>query len=72
MGKTRLALKAAEEIADDFQDGSFFVPFAPIRLVDHIIQTIAEAVNFPLPTHEDPKHQLLSYLQKKTTSVGNG
>lgn len=65
MGKTRLALKAAEEIADDFQDGSFFVSLAPIRSVDHIIQSIADAVNFPLPTHEDPKYQLLRYLKKK-------
>jgi len=65
MGKTRLALKAAVEVAGDFQDGSFFVPLAPIHSVDHIIQSVAEAVNFPLPTHEDPKHQLLRYLQKK-------
>jgi len=65
IGKTRLALKAAEEISYDFQDGSFFVSLAPIRSVDHLIQTIAEAVNFPLPTYEDPKRQLLRYLQKK-------
>ena len=65
MGKTRLALKAAEEMAVDFQDGSFFVSLAPIRSVDHIIQTIAESVNFPLPTYEDPERQLLRYLQKK-------
>ena len=65
MGKSRLALKAAEELVDDFQDGSFFVSLAPIRSVDHIIQSIAEAVNFPLPTHEDPKYQLLRYLKKK-------
>ena len=65
IGKTRLALKAAEEIGDDFEDGCFFVPLAPIRSVEHIIQTIAEAVKFPLATHEDPQHQLLRYLQKK-------
>jgi len=65
MGKTRLALKIAEVVADDFQDGSFFVPLAPIHSVDHIIQPIAEAVNFSLPTHENPKHQLLRYLKKR-------
>jgi len=65
MGKTRLALKVAEEIADEFQDGSFFVSLAPIRSVAHIVQAVAEAVNFPLPTHEEPKHQLLRYLRKK-------
>ena len=65
MGKTRLALKTAEEAVDDFRDGCFFVSLAPIHSVDHIIQSVAEAVNFPLPTNEDPKHQLLRYLQKK-------
>ncbi|MEJ2756917.1 MAG: LuxR C-terminal-related transcriptional regulator [Anaerolineales bacterium] len=65
MGKTRLAMKAAEEAAGDFPDGVFFVSLAPIHSADHIVQTVAEAVNFPTPTHEDPKVQLLRYLQKK-------
>jgi predicted ATPase/DNA-binding CsgD family transcriptional regulator len=65
MGKTRLALKAAEGAADDFADGIFFVPLAPIRSVKDIIQTIAEGLKFPIATHEDPKLQLLRYLQKR-------
>ena len=65
IGKTRLALKAAEGAAEDFKDGVFFVPLAPIRSVKDIIQTIAEGLKFPIATHEDPQHQLLRYLQKK-------
>jgi len=65
IGKTRLALKAGEEAADDFEDGTFFVSLAPIGSVEHIIQTIAEALKFPLATHEEPQHQLLRYLQKR-------
>ncbi|MEA3438824.1 MAG: LuxR C-terminal-related transcriptional regulator [Chloroflexota bacterium] len=65
MGKTRLALKAAEGASDDYEDGIFFVPLAPIRSVEHLIQTIAEGLKFPLATHEDPQHQLLRYLKKK-------
>ena len=65
MGKTRLALKTAEDMVDNFRDGCFFVSLAPIRSVDQIVQSIAEAVNFPLPTNEDPKYQLIRYLQKK-------
>jgi len=65
IGKPRLALKAAEGAADNFEDGCFFVPLAPIRSAHHIIQTIAEALNFPLATHEDPQHQLLNYLKKR-------
>jgi len=65
IGKTRLALKAAGEAAGDFEDGCFYVSLAPIRSVEHIVQTIAEAVRFPLSTHEDPRHQLLRYLRKR-------
>ena len=65
IGKTRLALKTAAELADEFDHGSFFVSLAPIRSVDHIVQTIAEAVKFPIATHENPQHQLLRYLQKR-------
>ena len=65
IGKTRLASKAAEEAADDFEDGCTFVSLAPIRSVEHIIQTIAEAVKFPIATHEDPQHQLLRYLRNR-------
>lgn len=65
IGKTRLALKAAEGEVDDFEDGVFFVRLAPIRSTKDIIQTIAEGLKFPIATHEDPKLQLLRYLQKR-------
>lgn len=65
IGKTRLALKAAEEGSKEFKDGCFFVSLAPIRSADHIVQTIAEAVKFLLATHEDPQQQLLRYLANK-------
>jgi predicted ATPase/DNA-binding CsgD family transcriptional regulator len=65
IGKTRLALKAAAVAADDFEDGIFFVSLAPIRLAEHIVQTIAEAVKFPVATHEDPQYQLLRHLQRR-------
>jgi DNA-binding CsgD family transcriptional regulator len=65
IGKTRLALKVARDAEDDFADGCFFVALAPIRMVEHIVQTIAEAVRFSVATHEDPQYQLLRYLRKK-------
>jgi predicted ATPase/DNA-binding CsgD family transcriptional regulator len=65
IGKTRLALKTAADMAEEFDHGSFFVSLAPIHSVEHIVQTIAEAVRFPLATQEDPQHQLLRYLQKR-------
>jgi predicted ATPase len=65
IGKTRLALKTAVETAEFFEDGSFFVPLAPIRSIESIIQTIAEAIKFPLATSEDPQNQLLGYLRNR-------
>ena len=65
IGKTRLALKLATDMADNFNDGSFFVPLAPIQAVEHMVQGIAEVLKIPLTTDEDPKYQLLRYLRHK-------
>jgi predicted ATPase/DNA-binding CsgD family transcriptional regulator len=65
IGKTRLALRTAAEISDEFEHGCFFVSLAPINSVEHIIQTIAEGLKFPMATYEDPQHQLLRYLRNK-------
>ena len=65
IGKSRLALKAAREMIPDFKDGAYFVSLAPIASVDHLLQTIAEAVRFPLATQENPEYQLLRYFRKK-------
>lgn len=64
-GKTRLAVKTAQQIANEYPDGVFFVPLAPISAADRVVQTIAEAVKFPLMTQEDPKIQLLRYLRNR-------
>ncbi len=65
IGKTRLALKTAEGAVGSYKDGTFFVSLAPISLVEHVSQTIAEAVKSPIATHENPQIQLLRYLQNK-------
>ena len=49
----------------DFKDGTFFVPLAPLRKVENILQTIAESIKVPLATKEDPKHQLLRFLENR-------
>jgi predicted ATPase/class 3 adenylate cyclase len=43
-GKTRLALQAAAELADDFGDGVFFVPLAPVRDAALVTSAIVQAV----------------------------
>jgi len=65
IGKTRLALKVAEGMTEDFKDGVFFVQLAPISSAKDIIQTIAEGLKFPIATHDEPQIQLLRYLQKR-------
>jgi predicted ATPase/DNA-binding SARP family transcriptional activator len=65
IGKTRLAIKAAEGAAGEMKHGCFFVSLVPVSSTDTLIQRIAEVLGFPLATHEDPKHQLLRSLRDK-------
>jgi predicted ATPase len=41
-GKTRLALQVAAELSDDFGDGVFFVPLAPVQDPELVAPTIAQ------------------------------
>ncbi|HEU5279356.1 MAG TPA: adenylate/guanylate cyclase domain-containing protein [Gaiellaceae bacterium] len=41
-GKTRLAMQVAAELVDDFRDGAFFVPLAPVQDAALLGPTIAE------------------------------
>lgn len=65
IGKTRLALQAASDLRDEFENGVFFVSLAPINSGEHIVQTIAEAIGFPLATEVAPLEQLLSHLRRR-------
>ena len=65
IGKTRLALQAANVLRDEFKNQVFFVPLAPISSSKHVIQAIAEAIGFPLSTEEAPIDQLLAHLRMK-------
>ncbi len=65
IGKTRLALRAASDLHDQFENGVFFVSLAPINSGKHIAQAIAEAIGFPLSTEAAPIDQLLSHLRRR-------
>lgn len=65
IGKTRLALQAASSLRDEFENGVFFVPLAPISSGTYVVQTIAEAIGFPLSTEEVPLNQLLAHLRRR-------
>jgi predicted ATPase len=69
IGKTRLAIQVAQDSTASFAHGCFFIPLAPIRETAHIIQTIAETLNFPIATHEDPLRQLLRFLRNRNLLI---
>jgi predicted ATPase/class 3 adenylate cyclase len=47
-GKTRLALQAAGELADDYPDGVFWVPLAPLRDPALVLAQVAQALGAKL------------------------
>lgn len=58
-GKTRLSLQLAAAVADEFEDGVYFVPLAPIDDPDLVAATIAQSLSlpeaaWPLPTGQQP------------------
>ncbi|MCL4263126.1 MAG: protein kinase [Anaerolineae bacterium] len=65
IGKTRLALAAAQSVLDAFPDGVFFVPLAPLTTAAHILTTLIENLHLQPINTKEPKDQLLAYLRQK-------
>ena len=63
-GKTRLALQVAAESLDDFRDGVFFVPLAPLTDPDLVLPTIASTLGL----HEGGGQPLAERLQGYVTA----
>ena len=65
IGKTRLAIEAAQHVQDLFPDGIWFVPLAPLNLPALIVPTIADALDFKFSDPTNHQVQLLRYLHLK-------
>src|SRR5574341_398441 len=65
IGKTRLALQAADQHRHAFTDGVAFIPLASVGSVNTVISAIANAIHFSFYGPSDPKVQLLNYLRDK-------
>ncbi len=65
IGKTRLALQAAVEVLDEFDDGVFFVALAPIRDPALVANTIAKALGVGEFSGQTPAQALQAHLQAK-------
>src|SRR5688572_23138401 len=62
VGKTRLALAAAREVAQTFADGVAFVPLAPISDPDLVSSTTAQALGLRELGARPVRDQLIAYL----------
>jgi predicted ATPase/Tfp pilus assembly protein PilF len=62
IGKTRLALAAAERCANAFADGVAFTPLEEIPSVEFLAPIILAALNVPLRGQHTPQEQLVAYL----------
>lgn len=69
MGKTRLAIRAAEQIAASgplFNDGLYFVSLAAVATPDLLASTLGTVLELTFSEREHPRTQLLHYLSTKT------
>jgi predicted ATPase/DNA-binding SARP family transcriptional activator len=66
MGKSRLALEAAERSLSRFEHGAIFVRMAPLSDAANIAPAIARAAGYQLDGNEDLKTQTLNYLRNKS------
>ncbi len=65
VGKTRIALKVAEECFEKYTHGVWFVALAPLSSAESITLAIASALKLSFYSSEDPGIQLLKYLKDK-------
>lgn len=65
VGKTRLALQAAQQCLGAFANGVFFVSLAELDSPSYLAENIASAIGFAFYNQSNPRRQLLSYLREK-------
>lgn len=65
IGKTRLAIAAAEAVRDDFPDGVAFVPLAHVTHAELVIPAVAHSLALREVAGRDRRIQLLSFLAGK-------
>lgn len=65
VGKTRLALHTAHEIAPTFRDGVVYRALSGLASPDLLVPSLAEALGIPLARGEDPIAELKAFLREK-------
>lgn len=69
VGKTRLALQVAHELAEHFAGGVVFVPLAAITRAGDLPAAVAQALGATLPGVGDPAEQLVALLITRSLLV---
>ena len=64
-GKTRLSLELAANLLEQFQDGVYFVPLAPITDAGLVASTIAQTLGLKESGRQDSRESLREYLGGK-------
>jgi predicted ATPase/DNA-binding NarL/FixJ family response regulator len=64
-GKTRLALKAAEQLLDAFSDGVWLVELAPITHADLVPQVVAATLGLHDSTSQPIREVLIAHLRSR-------
>ncbi len=65
IGKTRLSLRAGEELVEAFLQGVWFVSLVGVKGGEALVSAIAEAVSFHFYSNVHPRQQLLDHLREK-------
>ncbi|HLZ48045.1 MAG TPA: adenylate/guanylate cyclase domain-containing protein, partial [Candidatus Limnocylindria bacterium] len=65
-GKTRLSLQLAAEVGDQFADGAFWVPLAPISDPELVPSTIAHSLGVQVSGGELPLDRVTEHVRDKT------
>ncbi|MBN2472404.1 MAG: hypothetical protein JXN59_16885 [Anaerolineae bacterium] len=66
-GKTFLALEAAHRLADDFQDGVFWMDLTAHKAREALVNSVATAVGLAFRPGASTEDQLIDYLRERTS-----
>lgn len=66
IGKSRLSIMVASQVVDDFADGVYFIPLAPLSRTENIITAIATVIGCHISTEGTPREQLLDHLEDRS------
>jgi predicted ATPase/DNA-binding XRE family transcriptional regulator len=65
VGKTRVALEAAERLASKFQDGIYFIDLTPFRTSESVIPAVADHLGLRINRVSNLPARIASHLQRR-------